>query len=310
MKKLTVLLMGILLMMFCVCGCGGADNNENGNSDNVDTQWESSLRLSLDEWPVIDGATALAPYYEAMAAKLLDMPIEEARQHVMCSTTDGAYENLINKTADMIFCALPSEEQVKMAKASGVEFECTPFLNGGFVFFVNKDNPVDSLTKEQLYDIYSGKITNWKDVGGNDEEIIAYQRSEGSGSQTGIYRYIIPKEEIMQAPQEKKIGDMAGIIDAVAGYENGAGSIGYSYYYYVANMHYSDTIKLIGVEGVVPSDETIADGSYPLINQSQVIIRADEPEDSILRTIIEWIISEEGQRLGEENGYVRNASLQ
>ena len=69
-------------------------------------------------------------------------------------------------------------------------------------------------------------------------------------------------------------------------------------------------IKLIGIEGVVPSDETIADGTYPLINQSQVIIRADEPEDSILREIIEWITSEEGQKLGEENGYVRNAALQ
>lgn len=305
MRKKFILMLAACMVMFLMSACGGEEPEKETGGDT-----ESSLKISLDEWPVIDGATALAPYYEAMAAELLDMPLEEARQHVLCSTTDGAYTNLINGTADMIFCSLPSEDQTAQAEAAGVEFECTPFLNGGFVFFVNKENPVDSLTVDQLYDIYSGKITNWKDVGGNDEEITAYQRSEGSGSQTGIYRFIISKDEIMPAPTEKKIGDMAGIIDAVADYENGAGAIGYSYYYYVANMHYTDQIKLIGIEGVVPSDETIADGSYPLINQSQVIIRADEPEDSILREIIAWITGEEGQRLGEENGYVRNAALQ
>lgn len=300
MKKISVILLTFILLM-CLGGCGG--------DEEINKEESSDLKISLEDWPVIDGATALAPYYEAMAAELLDLPLEEARQYVLCSTTDGAYENLINGTADMIFCSLPSQEQLDAAAAEGVEFECTPFLNGGFVFFVNKDNPVNSLTVDQLHDIYAGKITNWKEVGGNDEEIIAYQRTEGSGSQTGIYRFVIPKEEIMPAPTEKVMGDMAGIIDVVADYENGMGAIGYSYYYYVANMHYSDQIKLIAIDGVMPSDLTISNGTYPLLNQSQVIIRADEPEDSILRDIIDWITSEEGQKLGEENGYVRNAKL-
>lgn len=300
MKKISVILLTFILLM-CLGGCGG--------DEEINKEESSDLKISLEDWPVIDGATALAPYYEAMAAELLDLPLEEARQYVLCSTTDGAYENLINGTADMIFCSLPSQEQLDAAVANGVEFECTPFLNGGFVFFVNKDNPVNSLTVDQLHDIYAGKITNWKEVGGNDEEIIAYQRTEGSGSQTGIYRFVIPKEEIMPAPTEKVMGDMAGIIDVVADYENGMGAIGYSYYYYVANMHYSDQIKLIAIDGVMPSDLTISNGTYPLLNQSQVIIRADEPEDSILRDIIDWITSEEGQKLGEENGYVRNAKL-
>ncbi|MDO4481232.1 MAG: PstS family phosphate ABC transporter substrate-binding protein [Bacillota bacterium] len=306
MRKKLIAAAALCLTVFMMSACGG----DKPEQEPAGGDTGASLKISLEEWPVIDGATALAPYYEAMAAKLLDIPVEEARQHVLCSTTDGAYTNLINKDADMIFCSLPSEDQTAQAEAAGVKFECTPFLNGGFVFFVNKDNPVDSLTVDELHNIYSGKITNWKEVGGNDQEITAYQRSEGSGSQTGIYRFIISKDEIMPAPTEKKIGDMAGIIDAVADYDNGVGAIGYSYYYYVANMHYTDQIKLIGIEGVIPSDETIADGTYPLINQSHVIIRADEPEDSILRKIIEWITSEEGQKLGEENGYVRNAALQ
>lgn len=304
MKRfLMMILIGAMILVFGACGTPAEDDGENDGPE----EQGASLQVSPEDWPVIDGATALAPYYEAMAAALLHLPIEEARQYVMCTTTDGAYQNLMNGTADMIFCALPSEDQVAQARGQGVEFECTPILNGGFVFFVNKDNPVDSLTVEELHGIYSGEITNWKEVGGDDVEIIPYQRSEGSGSQTGLYRYIISEDEVMDAPTEKKIADMGGIVDAVASYEDAAGAVGYSYYYYVANMHYTDQIKLIGIDGVLPGDDTIADGSYPLISQSQVIIRSDEPEDSLLREIIAWITSEEGQKLGEENGYVRNA---
>ena len=296
--------MALLLPLSLLTACG-----ESESTPVVETEKKSSLQIDLADWPVIDGATALAPYYEAMAAALLDMDIDDACQYVLCSKTDGAYANLISGKADMIFCSLPSDEITQMAADAGVEFEFTPFLNGAFVFFVNKDNPVKSLTIEQLHDIYAGKITNWKDVGGDDEEIIPYQRSENSGSQNGLYRYIIEKDEVMEAPSELVIGDMGEIVDAVATYDNAAGAIGYSYYYYVANMHYTDQIKLLAIDGISPSDKTIADGTYPIINQSEVIIRSDEPEDSVCRVIIDWIVSEEGQKLGEENGYVRNGDL-
>ena len=296
--------MALLLSLSLLTACG-----ESKSTPVVEAEKKSSLQIDLDAWPVIDGATALAPYYEAMAAALLDMDIADARQYVLCSKTDGAYENLIEGKADMIFCSLPSDDILQTAEAAGVQFETTAFLNGAFVFFVNKDNPVDSLTIEQLHDIYTGKITNWKEVGGDDVEIIPYQRSENSGSQNGMYRYIAGKDEIMEAPTELVIGEMGEIVDAVASYDNAAGAIGYSYYYYVANMHYTDDIKLLEIDGIEPSDATIADGTYPIINQSFVIIRSDEPEDSVCRTIIDWIVSEEGQELGEENGYVRNAEL-
>ncbi|MDD2217184.1 MAG: substrate-binding domain-containing protein [Eubacteriales bacterium] len=263
-----------------------------------------ALTLTPDTIPSIDGATALAPFYEAMAAELMNMDIEEARQYVMCSKTDGAYERLISREAEMIFCSMPSREQKASAEEAGFEFEMTPFLNGGFVFFVNKDNPVDSLSVEQLHDIYSGKITNWKQVGGNDVEIIPYQRPNNSGSQTGMYEYVIAENEIMEAPTEKKIADMGGIIDAVASYDNAEGAIGYSYYYYVMSMHYTNQIKMISIEGIAPSDETIGNGTYPLVNPSYVIISKDTPKDSILRETIKWILSEEGKAVAKEAGYV------
>ncbi len=291
-----------LLMAISITACGG--NNEDKPVSPSDES--PSLTLTKDELPVIDGALALAPYYEAMTAKLLNVDIEEARTLVLCNNTPSAYQNLTDGTVDMIFCAMPSDEQVQTAKEAGVTFEYHTILNGGFVFFVNKDNPVKSLTKKQLQDIYRGKIKNWKELGGDDVEIIPYQRNEGSGSQTGLYRFLLPKAAVMKAPTELAIGDMGEIVDAVAHYENSKGAIGYSYYYYVSSMHYTDQIKLLGVDGVIPSDKTISDGSYPMINQSQIVIRDDTPEDSMVRKIIAWCQSEEGAKLAEENGYVAN----
>ncbi|HPX70303.1 MAG TPA: substrate-binding domain-containing protein, partial [Bacillota bacterium] len=194
---------------------------------------EIALRFSEDEWPRVDGATAFLPFYQEMAARMLGISSEEAGKKVLCSTTDWAYPYLHQGKVDIVFCLRPSADQVLEAANAGVRFEEVPFANEGFVFFVNKNNPVDSLSVQQLHDIYAGKITNWKEVGGSDEPIIAYQRSEGSGSQTGLYLHVISPEEVMEPPTERRIGTMGEIIDAVAGYKDAEGALGYSYRYFV-----------------------------------------------------------------------------
>ena len=160
------------------------------------------------------------------------------------------------------------------------------------------------MTKEQIHDIYAGKITNWKEVGGNDEEIIAYQRSEGSGSQTGLYQHVIPESEVMDAPSEKKIGAMAGIIDAVAEYDNARAAIGYSYYYYITNMHYQEEVKLIGIDNVYPTNETISAGLYPFISRTAALFNSNQSEDSVVRQIADWCASASGTNLALDLGYV------
>lgn len=264
-------------------------------------------KVKPEELPKIDGATALAPFYEAIAAELTGMPVEDARMFVQCNTTDSAFQNLIDGKVDMIFCALPSDEQVAAAAKAGVEFECYTILNGAFVFFVNKDNPIKSLTLEQLQKIYSGRIKNWKYVGGDDVEIIAYQRNEGSGSQTALYRYILPKKDVDSAPiVHYYAGAMKDMVDSVAEYDNGLGSIGYSFYYYINNMYGNENIKMIGVNWVVPNYQTISKGEYPFLNFSQIIIRKGTPKDSNVYKVIDWILQGNGDRIAEELGYVPN----
>ena len=323
MKKLICVLLSAL-MILALASCGqqpapqgggqeqqGAAESQSGSEKPEDPaaqadsgESSSEALFTTDEWPIVDGATAFLPFYEGVASALLGLPEEEARQYVLCSTTDLAYPNLAEGSADIIFCLLPSDDQVEYAESLGVSFETVPVLNEAFVFFVNKDNPVDELSIEQLHDIYAGKITNWKEVGGNDEPIIAYQRSEGSGSQTGLYLHVISQDEIVEPPTEQRIGDMGGIVDAVAGYDNASGALGYSYNYFVVNQHYDEQIKLLKINGVYPGNDTIASGEYPMISQACAVFRDDEPEDSAVRKIAEWCQGEEARKIAEEKNYV------
>lgn len=266
--------------------------------------FKSGRRLDLGNIPRVDGALALEPFYDAVFADLLGITPDDARSLLACNNTPQAYLDLTLGNVDMIFCALPSNEQVEYAEKKGVEFDYTTILSGGFVFFVNKDNPVNSVTQEELKGIVSGKITNWKELGGDDEPIVLFQRNEGSGSQSGLYRYVLPPEEVMPPKKKERINGMGDVVDMVAVYESGKGAISFSYYYYIANMYYTDDIKLLAIDGIMPSDETIANGEYPFLNFSQIVTRKDLPEDSIVNDIIEYVTSEEGARIARENGYV------
>jgi phosphate transport system substrate-binding protein len=278
---------------------GSAETDDSAKTDGT------SLHLSAEDYPKIDGSTATIPLSEAFGAAVMGLPIEEARQYIVHNTTHNAYINLIDKKADIIFVTSPSEEELAYAGQSGVKLEVVPIVSEGFVFLTSKDNPVKNLSLEQIRDIYSGKITNWKDVGGADKKIVAYQRQPNSGSQTGMLDLVIGPDEIMKAPTEKVIAEMGALVDAVAVYTNEEDAIGYSYYYYVTDMWKNDKVKLLAVDGVYPDKETIRDGAYPIRTAYYAVIRSDEPDDSNARKLLDWILSPQGQQIAEEAGYVK-----
>lgn len=304
-KKNWYLLLTILLAAGMLAGCAKPaagdkiKEDESGQTDRI------SLHLDVKDYPKIDGSTATIPLSEAFGAAVMGMPVEEARQYILHNTTHNAYLNLIDGKADMIFVTSPSEEEFNYASQNGVELIVTPIVSEGFVFLTSKDNPVKNLSFMQLIDIYSGKITNWKDVGGEDKKITAYQRQPNSGSQTGMLDLVIGPDEIMDAPKEKIIAEMGALVDAVAVYSNKEDAIGYSYYYYVTDMWKNDKVKLMAVDGVYPDKNTIRDGTYPIHTAYYAVMRSDEPDDSNARKLLDWILSEQGQKIAEEAGYVK-----
>ena len=261
---------------------------------------ESSLKLQ-DELPRIDGATALYPLYAAFVQAVYpEKTYHPYNSEVMSNTTPDAYMNLIKGEADLIFAAAPSEEQLAYARRNGVELRLTPIGREAFVFFVNAKNPVQGLTTEQIQGIYSGTITNWREVGGKNERIRAFQRPEGSGSQTALQKLMAGKP-LMAPPQEDIVSGMGGIIAKTAEYRNHRNAIGFSFRFFAEEMVRNGNIRLLAIDGVYPARETIADGTYPLASEFYAVT-ANTVNPNVER-FIEWILSPQGQSLVEKTGY-------
>lgn len=271
------------------------------NSDlaRIDTDFTISGEL-----PVLDGAAALVPVY----ASVIDNVYPEG-----CVTYEGGsfsddnlygenfaddskmqyqntirgYKALVDGTVDIFFSAAPSDEQKEYAAEKNVELEYVPIGLEAFVFFVNKNNPVESLTIEQVKGIYSGKYRNWSDVGGAKRPINPVTRLKSSGSQSAMEKFMGDTGFARKSPL------------AVIG-----GSVGYSFRYYMDGMVGNKNVKMIALNGIYPDKENIRNGSYPVVMQFYAVYRADN-QNSNVPLLTEWLLSDEGQELIEMTGYTR-----
>ena len=266
--------------------------------------------LSVDEFPITDGSTACIPLIAQIMADTTGLDLETARSAVTTNTTAQAWRNLGlygNNYGDSVklIIAYEAPESVKEElKADGDPLEQKAIGRDALVFIVNEDNPVQALTRQQLRDIYAGKITNWKDVGGKDQAIVAFQRGEDSGSQTLFKKLLIQGGELMTPPSELAPAEMGELVDSIADYNNSANAIGFSVYYYISEMYSKPGLRLLAVDGVTPSNDTLADGSYPLCNDFYAVIHPDAAADSPERRLYDWLDTDAGQDCIKKSGYV------
>ena len=264
----------------------------------IDSQ---TLKLT-DDLPVIDGAAAFFPVYSAFVNAVYPETTELYDGVFEYNNTPGGYQLLAEKGIDLFLGVYPSEEQMAYAEECDTTFVYTPVGTEAFVFFVHKDNPIDNLTTEQIKGIYSGEITNWKQVGGKNEEIAAFQRNEGSGSQSMLQRFM-GDTPIMEAPTELVNTMMSGIIEQVSSYRSKSNSIGFSFRYYVEGIIQNPDIKVLSVDGVAPTAENIRNGSYPIVTPMYAVTYEENTNENVDK-LLQWILSEEGQYIIEETGYV------
>jgi len=254
-----------------------------------------------ENFPRIDGSTATIPLIAAARNALLGDGTTSS--DVSVSTTNNAYYSLANGNADVLFVYYGGEEIRKEVDADE-RFETVPIGKDALVFLAHADNPVENLTTEQVQKIFSGEITNWSEVGGSDEEIRAYQRTQGSGSQALMDKLVMQGVAMGDPVTIQTIGDMGGLIDAVASYNGSPTGIGYNVFFYVTQMRENDSIKIISIDGVEPTYETIASGEYPFVSEFYSIIRKDEPEDSPARALHDWMLTEQAQNIMASINYV------
>lgn len=260
--------------------------------------------MTLEEYPKVDGSTANLPLMAEVMRRATGISLQEAEELTTCDMTPQAWYNLAEGTSDLLLVYEPAEATKERLEEIGTDLTYQAIGNDALVFIVNENNPVESLTTDQLKAIYKGEITNWSQVGGNDEEIVPFQRSEESGSQSLFIKLLMENEEPMEAPVELTPGLMDELIDALAEYNNEGNAIGFSVYYYASYMYTQPGLKFIAVDGIAPNDETIASGEYPFINPFYAAIRSDESEDSPARRLYDFVTGEEGVAAMKTAGYI------
>ena len=241
--------------------------------------------------PVIDGAAALVPVFNSFVYSLY--PESSVKYEKGDFTTDsklqyhntrGAFKGIVDGDIDIAFCAKPNDEQVQYGLDKGVELELTPIGREAFVFLVNKNNKVDNLSMQELKDIFTGKITNWSQVGGDYRPINVVQRNKGSGSQTALEKLI--GEEI----KPNFFGPLGG-------------SIGFSFRFYVEELTKHGHIKMLKLNDVYPDREHVQDNSYPIVSNFYAVTRKGETNPNVQK-VLDFVLGTTGQEIINEIGYV------
>lgn len=216
------------------------------------------------------------------------------------SGTHESYVNLIEGAADLILVARgPSDYELLQAGEKGVNLEIRAVALDAFVFLVHTDNPIASLTLDQIRGIYSGKITDWDALGWTGK-ITPYQREDDSGSQELMKQIVMRDIPLIYMPDliaTKMTGPYLALNEDPSG-------IAYSVFYYANFMIQSPRVRMLGVNGVIPSTETIQAGTYPLVTEVYAVTRADAPPDSAAARLRDWLLTDEGQAAVAKSGYV------
>jgi len=318
MKKIVCLVL-ILTVSISLCSCGGSRKIHSTTNESIQTTastipqtttgpiaTEPSMEdvlatLTLENYPVVDGSTATIPLAIGLIKALTGCSDAQAEESIAFNTTDPSYQAMAQGNSQLLLVYPPSQPTIDQLDVFHT-MDMREIGLDALVFIVNKDNPVNSLTSDQIRDIYSGKITNWSEVGGDDLPIVAFQRPELSGSQTLMLNLMMKGTALMEPTTETISSSMEGLINDIASYDNSANAIGYSVYYYAQNMYAQPNLKFISVDGVMPSNDTINSKEYGFTSPFYGVIPLDPTPEA--KAILDWLLTKDGQQLLSDCGYV------
>ena len=268
-KRLVVLLCGAVIISGLVVGCGSG--SAEGDTAKI----------------TISGSTSVGPTMEVLAEvyeKNNDVNIE-----VQQVGSSAGIKNTIDGISDLGMSSRDlKDEETK-------EVDGTQIAIDGIAVITNTANKVTNLTSEQVKDIFTGKITNWKEVGGEDAQIVVVSREEGSGTREGFQDILgFESDELIKDAQ---ICDGSGNVKStVEGNENAIAYISFGYL--------GDTLNDVKIDGVEPTDANVVDGKYPISRPFIVVNKKDGLSD-VAKAFVDFIMSEEGQNIVAEEGFIK-----
>jgi phosphate transport system substrate-binding protein len=320
-----------LALLLLLAGCTGTSD---GSAVTTPTKLAdaSLVGLDVDNYPVVDGSTSALPLQQTVACHVLGLvcgwqsgflfnetrsilpdfenPGPQAEVEFLFNLTHAgthdAYMNLIRGDAELILVARqPSQDELLSARLRGVGLDVRPVALDAFVFLVNVENQIETLTIDQIRQIYTGKLTSWDQLGvdlsvDGVSAIRTYRRDRNSGSQELMESLVMGDENMIDSP-DLLLYTMVGPFNAIGGDVLG---IGYSVYYFAVYMLPTETVRMLPIEGVFPDSGRIADGSYPFATEVYVVVRQDAPSDSPGIRLRNWLLTPAGQEVVAQSGYV------
>ena len=269
-KKLVALLCGTMMVSGLAVGCGS------GSSSDGDT---AKITIS--------GSTSVGPTMEVLAEayeKNNDVKIE-----VQQVGSSAGIKNTIEGTSDLGM----SSRDLKDEEVESVDE--TQIAIDGIAVVTNTANKVKDLTMEQVKDIFTGKITNWKEVGGDDAQIVVISREDGSGTRDGFQELVGFESE--ELTKDAQICDGSGNIKStVEGNENAISYISFGYL--------DDTLNDVTIDGVEANDDNVVAGTYKISRPFLLVNKKDSLSEEA-KAFVDFIMSEEGQNIVAEEGFIK-----
>ena len=307
-----------------LCGCNGIDSPEYDLKD-----------IKLEEWPLTDCSTSTRPVRDLVAYKLLGIPYQWEEDWMgsptyiitpkfheketsfsyndylnrnLCSGTHDAYMNLIGGKTDVIIASRDISRNEKAASAElGVELKTAPLAIDALVFIVNPKNPVKNLRADQVRKIYTGEITNWKEVGGVDHAITPYIRNADSGSQEKMETLVMNGLTMIDGTEDTYMVEIIGsqMASPYLQLEIDEYGIGYTpFFYCTAMVRDLKRVSMLSIDGVAPSKESLRSNKYPFVSSIYAAVRYTEDHESMAYKLYQFLFTKKGADMIDESGYI------
>ena len=313
-----------VLLVAILCGCSGIDNPEGDLKG-----------IKLDDWPLTDCSTSTKPARDLVAYKLLGVPykweqdwlggrvyvinpdlysekapfsLNDYQSKNLCSGTHDAYMNLIEGKTDVIIASRDFSRNEKVSSEElGVELETAPLAIDALVFIVNPKNPVKNLTADQVRKIYTGEITNWKEVGGVDHTITPYIRNADSGSQEKMETLVMDGLKMIEGTEGTYMYEIIGsqMASPYLQLEVDEYGIGYTpFFYCTAMVRDLMRVDMLSIDGVMPSKETLRNSKYPFVSSIYAAVRKTEDHEGMAYKLYQFLFTKKGADMIDESGYI------
>ena len=273
MKKIIVITTVLALMAAAWTGCGAGGSAEEKGADSSQTV-------------ATDGSTSM----EKVIGFLSEAYMEEHGDIKVTYNPTGSSSGIQAVAEGRCDIGLASRD---LKEEETVDLQGTVVAIDGIGMIVHPDNPVGDLTIEQIGDIYTGKITNWKDVGGSDAPIVCIGREAASGTRDGFEEVTGTKDNCLYSQELTSTGD---VVQTVSGNPNAIG--------YASVAAVNDTVKLVSVEGTIPTIENIQNGNYKVQRNFVLVTRKDTPLSEAAQDFFDFATSPQADSLITEAGAV------